>query len=390
MANNLNDVLIAHFRKTFDLADWQSGLVQSAFYLAYFLFAIPAAAFVRRFGYKGAIVFGLGVYGVGALLFYPAAQLGSYAAFLGALFVIASGLTFLETSANPLITILGNAEGAERRLNLAQAFNPLGSITGVLIGRQFILSASQAQSVQSIYLVLGGIILLWALAVARVRFPPLQEGAELPEHGVSGQTDAGDFRGLLQHRYFLFGVVAQFAYVGAQVGIWSFLIRYSQHAVSGLNEQAGATCLMAALVAFMVGRFVGTALMGWVRPIFLASMFAGINVVLCFAGATLTGWPAISMMVASSFFMSIMYPTIFAVSLKGLGPLTKLGSSVLVMSIIGGAVIPVVMGRLSDLTSIAIAMLVPAACFLVVGAFALTGHRKVPRHTVSMSVGASS
>jgi FHS family L-fucose permease-like MFS transporter len=200
----------------------------------------------------------------------------------------------LETSANPLITILGNAAGAERRLNLAQAFNPLGSITGVLIGRQLLLSDTQARSVQSIYLVLGSIILLWALAVALARFPPLQVGAELPEHGaeppehgVSGRPADGDFRGLLQHRYFLFGVVAQFAYVGAQVGIWSFLIRYSQHAVSGMNEQAGASCLMAALVAFMVGRFVGTALMGWVRPVFLTSIFAGINVVLCLAGATL-------------------------------------------------------------------------------------------------------
>jgi FHS family L-fucose permease-like MFS transporter len=396
VANNLNDVLITQFRNAFDLADWQSGLVQSAFYLAYFLFAIPASSFVRKFGYKAAIVFGLTVYGVGALLFYPVAELGSYAAFLGALFVIASGLTFLETSANPLITILGSAEGAERRLNLAQAFNPLGSITGVLIGRQFILSgnaranpgttslateqiaqlhARQALSVQSSYLVLGILILLWALIIAMVRFPPLHEGAEKTEHGVAPVADSGNFGGLLQHRYFLFGVVAQFAYVGAQVGIWSFLIRYSQHAVTGMNEQAAATCLMAALVAFMLGRFVGTALMGWVRPIVLTACFAGLDVLLCLGGANFGGWPGIAMLIASSFFMSIMYPTIFAVSLRGLGPLTKIGSSVLVMSIIGGAVIPVVMGRLSDFTSMAIAMLVPGVCFLVVAAFAVTGCR---------------
>jgi len=423
VANNLNDVLIAQFRKAFDLADWQSGLVQSAFYLAYFLFAIPASSFIRKFGYKGAIVCGLCVYGVGALLFYPAAELRSYAAFLGALFVIAAGLTFLETSANPLITILGNVRGAERRLNLAQAFNPLGSITGVLIGREFILSektptapelaalspeqivqlhASQALSVQSCYLVLGVVILLWALVIALVRFPPLQEGAEIIEGEVSEGDEASGhgnpakgaapvrFSGLLHHRYFLFGVVAQFAYVGAQVGIWSFLIRYSQHAVAGMREQAAATCLMAALVAFMVGRFVGTALMGWVRPIFLTSIFAAIDVVLCLAAATLAGWPGIAMMVASSFFMSIMYPTIFAISLKGLGPLTKRGSSVLVMSIIGGAVIPVVMGRLSDLTSIGSAMLVPGACFLVVGAFAWTGSRKAATDAVTVPVSASS
>jgi FHS family L-fucose permease-like MFS transporter len=407
VANNLNDVLITQFRKAFDLADWQSGLVQSAFYLAYFLFAIPASSFIRKFGYKAAIVFGLGVYGVGALLFYPVAELGSYAAFLGALFVIASGLTFLETSANPLITILGSAKGAERRLNLAQAFNPLGSITGVLIGRQFILSgdappapesasmapeqlahlhASQALSVQSSYLVLGIVILLWALVIALVRIPQVQEGTEKPEDGAAPVTDSGNFGGLLHHRYFLFGVLAQFAYVGAQVGIWSFLIRYSQHAVSGMHEQAAASCLMAALIAFMVGRFVGTAMMGWVRPIALTAIFAGLNVLLCIAGAALRGWPGITMLVASSFFMSIMYPTIFAVSLKGLGPLTKIGSSVLVMSIIGGAVIPVVMGKLSDLTSIASAMLVPGFCFLVVGAFAVTGYRNAALRAVSLTV----
>jgi len=411
LANNLNDVLIAQFRKAFDLADWQSGLVQSAFYLAYFLFAIPASSFVRKFGYKGAIVFGLAVYGLGALLFYPAAEFGSYAAFLGALFVIASGLTFLETSANPLVTILGSEQGAERRLNLAQAFNPLGSITGVLIGRQFILSgeapadhelatlspvkiaqlhASQALSVQSSYLVLGIVILLWALVVALVRFPPLQEGAEQADHGAPVVADSGNWRGLLQHRYFLFGVLAQFAYVGAQVGIWSFLIRYSQHAVAGMSEQAAATCLMSALVAFMVGRFVGTAMMGWVSPIVLTAIFAGLNVALCLAGASLDGWPGIATMIAASFFMSIMYPTIFAVSLKGLGPLTKIASSVLVMAIIGGAVIPVVMGRLSDLTSITSAMLVPGVCFLVVAAFACTGCRNAGQQAVRMSAGHSS
>ena len=169
VANNLNDVLIAHFRKAFALADWQSGLVQSAFYLGYFIFAIPAALFAKRFGYKGAIVFGLCLYGAGALLFYPAAEIRSYGAFLGALFVIASGLAFLETSANPLVTVLGAPEGAERRLNLAQAFNPLGSITGVLIGRQFILSGDESLSVQSPYLILGLLVLGWGAIIFATR-----------------------------------------------------------------------------------------------------------------------------------------------------------------------------------------------------------------------------
>ncbi|HET7086971.1 MAG TPA: L-fucose:H+ symporter permease [Rhizomicrobium sp.] len=392
VANNLNDVLIAQFRKAFALADWQSGLVQSAFYLGYFIFAVPAALFARRFGYKGAIVCGLALYGVGALLFYPAAEIRSYGSFLGALFVIASGLAFLETSANPLVTVLGDPESAERRLNLAQAFNPLGSITGVLVGRQFILSGSQytpsqlrtlspedlarfhasaALAVQSSYLVLGSLVLVWALMILAVRFPKIREGRE---EVVSGGSRAGGFLQLLRHRRFLFGVVTQFFYVGAQVGIWSFLIRYAEDAVPATSDKTAATYLTAALVAFMVGRFAGTALMGWIRPNRLTTVFAAINCGLCLVGAFVGGWAGLIAMIASSFFMSIMFPTIFAVSLRGLGPLAKLGSSILVMSIIGGAVVPVAMGRLSDLSSIATAMIIPGFCFIVVGTFAMSDH----------------
>ncbi|MEE3624242.1 L-fucose:H+ symporter permease [Nitrospirillum sp. BR 11752] len=393
VANNLNDVLIAQFRKAFDLQDWQSGLVQSAFYLGYFFCAMPAALFARRYGYKAAIVFGLALYGVGALLFYPAAELRAYSAFLGALFVIASGLAFLETSANPIMTVLGDPAGAERRLNLAQAFNPLGSITGVLVGRQFILSGveytpeqlaamspdalahfrdTEAMAAQSSYLVLGLLVLLWALVVYAVRFPTLVDG---PEEAVDegAPRQEGGFRRLLRHRHFLFGVVTQFFYVGAQVGVWSFLIRYSQHSVPGTGEKTAAAYLTLSLVAFMAGRFAGTALMGRIPAERLMGLFAGINVVLCLMGAFGGGWLGLGAMIATSFFMSIMFPTIFALSLRGLGPLTKLGSSWLVMAIIGGAAIPVVMGRVSDVTSIAVAMVVPGFCFAVVAAFGLAG-----------------
>jgi len=369
VANNLNDVLIAHFRKAFALADWQSGLVQSAFYLGYFLFAIPAALVAKRFGYKGAIVFGLGLYGIGALLFYPAAEIRSYGAFLAALFVIASGLAFLETSANPLVTVLGAPEGAEQRLNLAQAFNPLGSITGVLIGRQFILSDDDSLSVQSPYLVLGLLVLGWGAVIWLTRFPPLPDGLE--EDG-GAPPGAGEFRRLLGHRPFLFGVAAQFAYVGAQVGIWSFLIRYAGQALPGTGDRTAAGYLTLSLVLFMAGRFAGAALMGRFSPAALTAWFSALNGLLCLIGALAGGWIGLGAIIATSFFMSIMFPTIFALSLKGLGPLAKLGSSLLVMSIIGGAILPVVMGRVSDLASIAVAMLVPGLCFAVVGAFALS------------------
>ncbi|WP_044559074.1 L-fucose:H+ symporter permease [Azospirillum sp. B4] len=392
VANNLNDVLIAQFRKAFDLKDWQSGLVQSAFYLGYFFCAMPAALFARRYGYKAAIVLGLALYGVGALLFYPAAELRAYSAFLGALFVIASGLAFLETSANPIMTVLGDPSGAERRLNLAQAFNPLGAITGVLVGREFILSGveytpdqlaaldatalarfrdTEAMAAQSSYLVLGVLVLLWALLVFAVRFPTLSDGVE--EDAGDTAANSGGFRRLLRHRHFLYGVVAQFFYVGAQVGVWSFLIRYSQHAVPGTGEKTAAAYLTLSLAAFMAGRFAGTALMGRVPAERLMGLFAGINVVLCLVGAFGGGWLGLGAMIATSFFMSIMFPTIFALSLRGLGPLTKLGSSWLVMAIIGGAAVPVVMGRVSDMAGIAVAMVVPAVCFAVVGAFSLAG-----------------
>ncbi|MDE1150724.1 MAG: L-fucose:H+ symporter permease [Azospirillaceae bacterium] len=399
VANNLNDVLVAQFRKAFDLKDWQSGLVQSAFYLGYFFCAVPAALFARRFGYKAAIVLGLCLYGAGALLFYPAAELRAYSAFLGALFVIASGLAFLETSANPLMTVLGDPSGAERRLNLAQAFNPLGAITGVLVGRQFILSGveytptqiaalspdalarfrdTEAMAAQSSYLILGLLVLLWALVVLAVRFPRLSDGHEDRTEVATtagGPIGGGSVRRLLRHRHFLFGVVAQFFYVGAQVGVWSFLIRYAQHGVPGTDERTAAFYLTLSLVGFMAGRFAGTALMGRVAAERLMGLFAAINVVLCVVGAFGGGWLGLGAMIATSFFMSIMFPTIFAVSLRGLGPLTKIGSSWLVMSVIGGAAVPVVMGQVSDFTSIAIAMLVPGLCFAVVGAFSLAGRK---------------
>ncbi len=388
VANNLNDVLVAHFRKAFSLSDLQSGLVQSAFYLGYFAFAIPAAAFAQRWGYKAAVVLGLLLYGAGALLFFPAAEARVYGFFLGALFVIASGLAFLETAANPLMTVLGPPEGAERRLNLAQAFNPLGSITGVLVGGRFILSgadpvlsslspaalerfrASQAHAVEAPYVVLGVLVIGWAIVTAFVRFPTQ---ANAPEATARRAPSIADLRNLLSRGRFVFGVIAQFCYVGAQVGIWSFLIRYARHASPGINDQAAAGYLTISLIAFMLGRFAGSALMGRIPASRLLALFACVNIALCVVSASVGGSVGLWALVAASFFMSIMYPTIFAGAIGGLGELTKLGSSLLVMAIVGGAVLPAIMGRISDLSSIAVAMLAPGAGFAVVAAFALLG-----------------
>lgn len=406
VANNLNDVLIPHLKKAFFLTDLQSGLVQSAFYMGYFVLALPAGLLMRRYGYKAAVVVGLVLFGAGALLFYPAAELRRYELFLSALFVIASGLAFLETSANPLITVLGDPDHAEQRLNLAQAFNPLGSITAVVVGGQFILSgneptkaqfaamtpdqlsafqALEAKSTQLPYLIIAGVVLIWAVLVALTRFPP-QANRPSPDE-QDGPIAGGAVLGLFSRPRFLFGVVAQFFYVGAQVGVWSYMIRYAQDQVPGMGEKTAAAYLSWSLVGFMAGRFIGTALMSRLSPTRLMAVFAGVNVALTLVAALVGGHVGLLALASTSFFMSIMFPTIFASSLRGLGPLTKTGSSLLVMSIIGGAVLTALMGAVSDATAISTAILVPCACFLVVALFGIAAPQRGVEPRVAAPVG---
>jgi FHS family L-fucose permease-like MFS transporter len=395
VANNLNDILIKQFQKAFTLTQFQAGLVQMAFYMGYFLLAIPAGLFMRRYGYKAAVVVGLVLYGIGALFFYPAAQAATYGMFLAALFVIASGLGFLETAANPLITALGPAESSERRLNLAQSFNPLGSIAGILIGQQFILSGiehseqalagmsaaertafytSETQAVAAPYVAIGLFVLVWAALVAITRFPSAatRRAADDPDQLGLGEALAG----LAHKKQLLLAVVAQFFYVGAQVGVWSYTIRFAQEATS-MGEKTAAGWVMAALVAFVVGRFVGTALMARFNPARLMATYAAINVILAVIAVFTPGYPGLVALTALSFFMSIMFPTIFALGVKDLGPYTQTGSSLIVMAIIGGAVLTPVMGKVADITqSMHMAILVPAFCFMVIALYAFSSVRR--------------
>jgi MFS transporter, FHS family, L-fucose permease len=386
MSNSLNDVLIPQFRKTFQLSDFASSFVQFATFIGYFVFAIPASLFMRRYGYRAAVVMGLCLFGTGALLFYPAAQLGEYHWFLGALFVVASGLSFLETSANPMIAVMGPPENADQRLNFAQAFNPLGTITGVFLGKELILSdhhssaeqlaamtqdglsawrAAELSAVKLPYLGIAAVVLLWALLVAITKFPPLARRIE-----ADGTAEAGGFAGLSQFPRYWLGVLAQFAYVGAQVGVWSFMIRYTQFNFPGTDEKAAAQNLFYTLVLFFAGRFIGTLLMSKFKPASLLVAFAAADLLLCGLAASSGGSFGLYALMATSFFMSIQFPTIFTMSLRGLGRYTKSGSSFLVMAIVGGAFIPMIMGAVSDASSINIAMFVPAACFAVVAWFA--------------------
>lgn len=394
MANNLNDVLIKQFKKAFTLSDLQTGFVQSAFYMGYFLLALPAGLTMRRYGYKAAVIAGLVLYGIGALLFYPAAQAQTYELFLLALFVIAAGLAFLETSANPLVTLLGDPASSERRLNLAQAFNPLGSVTGLLMGKYLILSgiehseaamgampavertafyASETQAVQWPYIGIGLFVLGWAVLVALIRFPA---AASRPAPSADGDiTWREAVVGLFRRRHFLAGVAAQFFYVGAQVGIWSFTIRYAQ-ASTGIGERAATDWVIAATLLFLVGRFVGVALMARINPARLMAGYALAALVLTAFAAVAGGWHGLLALTATSFFMSIMFPTIFAVAVKDLGPYTQTGSSLVIMAIIGGALVTPLVGAVSTYSRIELAMLVPAACFAVVGLYALASARR--------------
>jgi MFS transporter, FHS family, L-fucose permease len=387
VANNLNDILIKQFKKAFELTDLQAGLVQSAFYAGYFLLAIPASLCTQRFGYKAALVTGLGLYATGAFGFFPAAQLQAYGLFLGALFIIACGLAFLETAANPLVTVLGPAEGAARRLNFAQSFNPLGSITGVLVGKYFIFSgaelsggelaalggneqaayhAAAASAAQSPYLVIGTVAVVWAVLIGMARLPAEPARRE-------GGAKLGR---ILLEPNFAFAALALFFYVGAQVGVWSYLIRYAQQAVPSMSEQHAADFLTGALVLFMVGRFAGTASMRIVSPARLLALFALVGAVLAGVAWIFPGAAGLYGLVATGFFMSIMFPTIFALGLRGLDDEErKAGSSILVMAIIGGAVLTAVMGAISDHAGIHNAMVVPVLCFLVVLGFALFSAR---------------
>ena len=387
--NNLNDVLIRQFMKSFALTRFEAGLVQSAFYLGYFLLAIPAALLMRRFGYKTGILVGLSLYATGAFLFWPAAIEGKYLYFLGALFVIASGLSFLETASNSFIAQLGDPHSSERRLNFSQAFNPLGSITGVLIGTVFIFSGveltpaqihslqvqhlygaylrSETLRVVMPYLVLGAVAILLGLLILRTKFPAIQT-----EH----EADAGDhghFRELLRYPHFLFAILAQFMYIGAQVGTWSYFIQYVEEATHQ-HEKVAGFFLTGTLVAFAVGRFTSAYLMHFFAPSKMLGAFASVNVLLVAVGVIRPGWVGLWAIFLTSFFMSLMFPTIFALGIKGLGSNTKIGGSLIIMSIIGGAVLTPIMGLIAEAGhGTAPAYLVPMAAYVCVAVYAFAG-----------------
>ena len=391
--SNMNDILIKQFMKSFELNRLEAGLIQSAYYIGYFLLAIPAGLLMRRFGYKAGLVTGLMLFSLGALLFWPAAIIGKFGMFLFALFVIASGASFLETGANPFITTLGDPDSSERRLNFSQAFNPLGAISGVGIGTIFILSGiehspekieamrvagtygaylhSETLRVILPYVVLGSIVFLWGLFILVTKFP------EPHPDDILAKNNKGKVSHLFKYPHFYKGVLAQFCYVGAQVGTWSFFIQYIQD-YTGEHEKLAGSLLTGTLVAFAVGRFSATYLMKFVKPRKLMGLYGTANILLVLLAVVFPGWAGVWSIFLTSFFMSLMFPTIFALGIKGLGENTKLGGSLMVMAIIGGAVFTPVMGVISDKTgSMALAMVVVLIGYLVVTWYAVWGAKIV-------------
>ena len=384
--NNLNDVLIRQFMKGFAISRFQAGLVQSAFYLGYFLLALPAGVLMKRRGYKAGLLTGLLLFACGCFLFLPAANSGRYGFFLTSLFVVASGLAFLETASNPFIAQLGPTATSERRLNLAQAFNPVGAICGVLAGTVFIFSGVELSHAQTTamqragtyaaylhreilrtvapYLVLGVLALLWAVLIGMTRFPAFVHARE---HSAEV---SGNWRELLGHRHFLFAVLAEFMYVGSQVGTWSYFIQYAQE-YGHMGERQAGLLLTCTLGAFGVGRFASAALMRRFSPSKLMALYGLVNVGLLLIGMLHPGLIGLIAILATSFFMSLMFPTIFAMGLKDLGANTNIAGSLLVMAIVGGAVLTPLMGLAAErLHSTALAYGIPLCGFAVVAAFA--------------------
>jgi MFS transporter, FHS family, L-fucose permease len=391
MAHNLDSILIPHLKKACELNNRQSTLVDTSIFLAYFLMAIPAGMFLKKWGYKTGIITGLLIFAFGAFLFLPAANTRSYELFLLALFVIGCGLAMLETAANPYAAILGPPESSSTRLNLAASFNGLAAFIAPLIGTAFILSGvefstaelsnmqaaeritylnAEAASVKMPYLVLGMVLVAVAVLFYFFRFPEVKDDAKL--------VRPSEFIRAFRHKHLTWAVIAQFSYVGAQVCVTSFFIRMAKQG-GGLDEKTAGYYLSVYGLLFMVGRFIGTFFLRFVSPQKLLSIYAVIASLLCLLAIFGKGGYVVYSLGGLGFFMSIMFPTIFSLGIERLGDDTKIGASLLVMSIVGGAIFPYIMGTIIDMRGddLQAGYVVPLLCFVVILYFGMRGYKKI-------------
>ena len=370
LANNMTDTLLAAFKRIMDMTDTQTSLILSAFYGSYFCFAIPAALFIRKYSYRAGVILGLILYAAGALLFFPAAKAASYAFYLVAIYIMAGGCSVLETTANPYIMAMGTPETATRRLNIAQSFNPMGSIAGILMSKYLILDNISLYSVSQTYTALGCLLLVIMVVMLFANMPEGRDAA-------SGGSFRSTLSRLAGNKRYVYGVVAQFFYVGAQVGVWSYTIRIVMQEL-GVMEAEASNVFLVSIIAFCLSRFFYTWLMKWVNPTKLLAI-AGVLSMLSSVSVVFTAGKGMMMVVSLvliSLFMSLMFPTIYGISLgsitTGDHPVdSKIAASILIMSILGGALLPSLQGLLSDATNIYVSYLVPAFCFAVVLSYAI-------------------
>ena len=406
LANNMTDTLLAAFKRIMSMTDGRTSLIQISCYgLGYFIFALPAAIYIKRFSYKSGVLLGLGLYIIGCLMFFPAKMTGNYFHFLGALWILFGGLSILETSANPYIIAMGDESTGTRRLNLAQSFNPLGSIMGVVISQIFILSelntasateraamasanlhaiqTGELNAVTMAYVSLGFLLLILWVVIVFVKMPRASDAGSSVDLGPTLSR-------LLKNKNYVMGVLAQFFYVGAQIGVWSFTIRYAMGSLNLENivlpvgktpEQIAATYYIASLILFASSRFVFTFLMKFFKPSSLLAFAAVMSIISSLVVIFGSGMVGVIALVSISGFMSLMFPTIFGQAVYGLGDDTKIGGSGLIMAILGGAVVTFFQGKVSDISgSINYSYIVPLICFVIITCYAIYSQKMVIKH----------
>jgi MFS transporter, FHS family, L-fucose permease len=390
LANNMTDTLLAAFKRIMSMSDLQTSLIQIAFYGSYFCFALPAALFIKRFSYKSGVLFGLALFISGGMLFYPASKTMVYWHFLAALYILAGGLSILETAANPYVVKLGPESTGTQRLNLAQSFNPIGSIVGVALSKLFILSelrnlsaeerqalppgeldrvqALELEAVMGPYVAVSVMLLVIWILIAMAKMPVSSDQGNGEDRSLNVLPALKRLVGI---RHYVWGVIAQFFYVGAQIGVWSFTIRYVMGELN-LNEEQSSTYYLVALILFTLSRFVCTGLMNYFTPRHILFSLSALAIVLSLVTAFVGGYPGVYALVGISACMSLMFPTIYGLAIRGLGEDTKIGGSGLIMAILGGAVITAIQGQVSDATgNIAYSYLVPLGCFVIIAYYAM-------------------
>lgn len=359
LANNMTDTLLAAFKKVMQMSDSQTSLIQFAFYGSYFCFALPAALFVKKFSYKAGIILGLMLYAGGAILFLPAAKAESYLFYLVAIYILAGGCSVLETTANPYILSMGSAETATRRLNIAQSLNPIGSIMGIILSKHFILRDISLNSISETYMGVGLVLLAIMIIMLMSRMP---EGKDEEKGCISVS-----FKRLIKNKRYTWGIVAQFFYVGAQIGVWSFTIRLVMQELN-IEEANAATYYLASIICFCLARFFFTWLMKFYHPAKLMAWASAADVILCLIVILMSGsgMIAVTALVLISFFMSLQFPTIYGIALEGMNEDAKIGASGLIMAILGGALLTPLQGYVSDVFGVSVSYAVPLVCFVVV------------------------